>query len=63
MLFCRFVPPCKKVCMEELTKIVAASRVQLKESFHQHLEVEGLDLSISGGYCCYNHPQPLSATI
>ena len=49
--------------MEELTKIVAASRVQLKESFHEHLEVEGLDLSISGGYCCYNHPQPLSATI
>jgi hypothetical protein len=47
----RYVPPCKKVCMEELTTLVAASRVTLREHLHEHLDCDGLDLSISGKPC------------
>ena len=44
----RYVPPCKKVCMEELTSLVAATRVNLKDAIQEHLDMDGLDLSISG---------------
>ena len=44
----RYTPPCKKVAQAELITCAAMSHKNVQQELHQILNVDGLDLSISG---------------
>jgi hypothetical protein len=46
----KYIPPCKKVAQAELITCAAMSHKNVQQELHQILNVDGLDLSISGRY-------------